>query len=134
MRTNRSIRVGITKDGSQIAQVPIGPSGAESVTMDKQDYDHLIELGVSGNWSSINGYAVCNSRIGKPRKLLVARVLVDAKAGEIVRYKDGNKRNLRRDNLSVEKAAHTKRRDRDFLSYCLRDEGGADDASRQGTV
>lgn len=46
--------------------------------------------------------------------LSVARVLVDAEPGEIVKYRDGNPLNLRLENL-VKVKGPSKRRDRDFI-------------------
>ena len=43
------------------------------------------------------------------------RVLLDAGAGESVKYLDGNKLNLRRENLALKKGKLGLRRDREYL-------------------
>ncbi|MDQ0997025.1 hypothetical protein QFZ34_002207 [Phyllobacterium ifriqiyense] len=79
--------------------VPLGRSGNQEAAINREDYDELLSLGVSPNWQ------ICSSSVasrGIGHKVLVARVLMDAKAGQRVRYTDGNPLNLRRSNLSLE--------------------------------
>lgn len=96
-----------------VVQVPLGRSGSEGAKVDQRDWDELRSLGVSPNWSLSNGSVVAGGP-GRSR-VYVARVLMDAKAGERVEYQDGNPLNLCRSNLSVREGFST-RHDRALLT------------------
>lgn len=110
--------------GRLLARVPLGRHNKFSppryVEIWKDDYDFLVKLGLSPNWSSYrvggNGYYVTASASDTPsHRVLVARVLMDANAGEIVRYVDGNPLNLRRENLRLVSHKRGKSRARNFV-------------------
>lgn len=101
-----------------IALVPLGRSDLKA-EMWRDDYDFLVKLGLSPNWSSyrnVTGNYVTASAVDTPSKhVLVARVLMDAGAGQVVRYADGNPLNLRRGNLRLVANGKGKTRARDFV-------------------
>lgn len=106
----------IDEGGKQLCYVPLGRSGTVAATIWKEDFDFLLKLGMSANWSKIGtSYVACNSGKAKGNKLQVARVLMDAGSGECIRYLDGNPFNLRRENLVVIASKRAFRRDRDLL-------------------
>lgn len=90
----RPITIG--PDGS--VHVPLARNGEAEATIDFEDYQYLVSLGVSPNWQQ-SGRSV-SARTPKGN-MLVGRILMDAKAGQRVQYKDGNPLNLKRDNLSI---------------------------------
>lgn len=81
-----------------IAFVPLARNGKYEAVVDVSDYYSLIALGVSPNWQMTGGNVT--ARIDGDL-ILVGRVLTGAKEGEITRYKNSNRRDLRRDNLSL---------------------------------
>lgn len=100
------------ENDKEVFHIPLGKSGKYAAVY-KEDYDYLIGLGLSGTWNnSIQGYVDASS---KGTRLRVARVLMDAKESQTVRYVDGDITNLRRDNLVIMRDLKAKRRDRDFL-------------------
>jgi hypothetical protein len=98
-----------------VYHIPLGKSGNYAAIY-KEDYDYLIQLEVSKTWNDGTlGYvtAYCKSIPGT--RVAIARVLMDAGEGETVRYLDGDRTNLRRNNLIKMKDCRAKRRDRDYL-------------------
>lgn len=109
----------VIENGRELCRVCIKDKTAE---LWKDDYDFLVnELRVNPNWVVAHGrknvlaLAITNSKVS------VARCLLDADIGQIVRYKDGNCLNLRRENLLLlegDKRAG-KRRDRNFIRFAM---------------
>jgi hypothetical protein len=64
--------------------------------MEESDFNELIDLGLPVRWSLRNGVVWARSH---GRHIGVARFLLDAKAGETVRYIDNDPTNLLRSNL-----------------------------------
>lgn len=88
---NLTITVAVSKDDAHPRAV-----------LSYDDYQHLVELGLSPNWhlsgGNVCGYALkTNGYVKVP----VARLLLRARAGEKIRYHDGNRLNLRRENLTL---------------------------------
>lgn len=100
--------------GRSLYMVPLGRKGALEVAVWEEDYKLLRSLGLTGNWAKLQNMHV--SAKASRQHVLVARVLLDAKPGQAVRYLDGNPLNLRRENLRLIAHAGTKRRDRDYLT------------------
>jgi hypothetical protein len=102
--------------GRRVAFISLGSNSDRVCVLYLDDYISLIELGVSTNWSCTKpGNAVAfNSIDMKP--LGIARILLDAKAGQAVRYLDGNPLNLRRENLSLVPDGKAKSCDRARIS------------------
>ena len=96
--------------------VPLGRKGAIEAAIWEDDYNFVRSLGLSGNWTKLlNKHVVATAPKASGNHVLVARVLLDAKAGQSIRYFDGNPLNLRRENLQLIARAGSIRRDRDFL-------------------
>jgi len=122
-----------------IAYVPLGIEAKNGhAKICHADYNYLLGRGISGNWTLSNGYVVVSVQgkvaekvltakhgltkghlfkepnygvrfdQGKPRQEYVARLLLNAKDEEI-RYGDGDRTNLLRENLS--------KHPRDFGTY-----------------
>ncbi len=85
---NRTVTVTRSKDddGVPIISIPIANSNKPAILY-QEDFDLLLSLNIDPRWTF-------NANL-----LPIARILFDAKAGEKVRYKDGNSLNLKRDNL-----------------------------------
>lgn len=82
-----------------------------------EDLEALQALGLSTNWAALkSGHVTCNARRAASAKALVARILMDARAGEMVTYRDGNPLNLRRENLTVVPHQRARMRARDLIS------------------
>lgn len=100
----RSIRA-VTEKGFEdtpIIAVPLGRDGEQEALIDLQDYKDLVALGVSPNWQLRGGnVSAKSSNIAADESILVARVLMDARPGQMVRFKDRDYKNLQRSNLSV---------------------------------
>lgn len=111
--------------GRSLALIPLGKhhehQPAYFAEMWKDDYDFLCRLGLSPNWNRYrqtgqgNFYVTAAATSMPGNKILVARVLLDANAGEVVRYVDGNPLNLRRENLRLVQSAKAKTRARDHV-------------------
>lgn len=85
------------------------------VVLDRPDFEALMRAGVPLLWtfnpSRHGGRAYVRAGHSEtPGNLVIlARVIMEAGAGEMVRYRDGNTLNLRRENLRLVKASHAKR-------------------------
>lgn len=104
----RSVQIG--KDG--IVKVPLSRDGKQEATISLEDYQELISLGMFQNWA-LRGGVVGACGPGNVR-VIVSRVLLDAKPGQTVEYKDGDKSNLLRENLSL-REGYSVHHDRDLL-------------------
>ncbi len=100
-----------------IKRIPLGPNGSKGeATIYQEDYDYLMSIGLSSSWNLWpNGYVIACAYKAKGNNVSVPRVLLDARQGEVVHYVDGNRLNLRRDNLELYEG-YAKHRDRDFLT------------------
>jgi hypothetical protein len=80
------------------------------------DFDMMLALGLSPHWQrSPSGYVVAAAHLASGSHVGVARVMLDAGPGEIVRFLDRNPLNLRSENLKLVPGWAT-RRDRDWLT------------------
>jgi hypothetical protein len=110
------------ENGLELVAVPLGRASSYEAIIEKSDWEFVRKLGLSGNWSAVpSGYgnpyvaASGSSKNSLRRKVLVARVLLDASTGTSVRFRDGNPLNLRRDNLLLVRSRIALNRDRDWL-------------------
>lgn len=101
------------ENGRTCVYVPLGKSEL-TCTIWKDDFDLLLSLGASANWSVIGKRYVGCAGKGRGRNL-VARLLLDCGPGKAVKYIDGNAFNLRRENLVAVDYVRAIARDRDFL-------------------
>ena len=113
-------QIELVQEGTRLlARVPLGGEPGIYAEMWKDDFDFLIRLGLSPNWACYRGnvgFYVTASAVESPsNRVLVARVLLDADAGQMVRYADGNPLNMRRENLRVVANAKAKTRARAFI-------------------
>lgn len=111
--------------GEYLVRVPLSRNGEKEATVSYEDYHTLLSLGVSPNWQLTGGSVVARTtqRVlegpevrTQGRQVLIGRILMNAKAGQQVRYKDGNSLNLRRDNLMLRNGGFSLRNDREELS------------------
>ena len=94
-------------DGQQLAYIALGDSGRRA-TLYAEDYRRLMDTGFSPCWQHTgdgrgHAYATLGAYNAKGVDCLVpvARLVAQAKAGQIVRYADGNPLNLRSENLKL---------------------------------
>ena len=94
-------------DGLEVAHVPLRDRQREVIgfaIVERGDLEALQAAGVQTPWfinSAASGHSYVNApeRKHRGRSQPVARVIMSAPNGVIVRYRDGNRRNLRRSNL-----------------------------------
>lgn len=89
-------------DGRAIVLVPLAYS-SERVKLLPDDYDKLVLAGVSAEWTrrgTEGRYVYCGSR-REGDLAIVARLIVGAGPGGQVNYHDGNRLNLRKENLWI---------------------------------
>jgi hypothetical protein len=85
-------------DGTPIATVALANGG--TATLDTADLESLLSGGFTANWTfneSKPGFAYV--RAG--RLVVVAREIMRPRSGECVKYRNGDRRDLRRANLYV---------------------------------
>jgi hypothetical protein len=100
-------------DDGVLLRVPLGRTDKEAI-IDPLGLAHLMHMGLTFNWHCTpKGYVLASAKDGQ--KVSVARVLIDAKEGEHVRFKDRNPLNLCRDNLELVPSNKGTKRDRDFI-------------------
>lgn len=80
----------------------------------EDDFALLMDMGVSPRWA-YNAATMGHVKVYSNNKILsVARILVDAGKGERVQFLNGNRTDLRRDNLVIAKGAGNMR-DREYV-------------------
>lgn len=100
-----------------VALVGLGPQSEAAAAIDTPDLAFLLSLGCSTSWRLLpTGYVAASERSATGRSIGVARALLDAGPGTVVKHLDGDKLNLRRSNL-VLIPGYSKRRDRDYLRF-----------------
>lgn len=95
-------------DGTRIVKVPL--TGGFVATVEAEDYDAFVTLGLSTRWLANAGgsgsitvrFTLPPARPGqRSNNASVSRVIVNAGNGQRVRYRDGNPLNLRKSNLRL---------------------------------
>ena len=106
----------IKEDGRDLCLVPLGREGRKGTAkIWKDDLEFLFRLGLSPSWGTVLGaYVTAAARLAHGQHVMVARVLMDAGVGQSIRYLDGDRSNLRRENIQVVTGSGI-RRDRDYL-------------------
>lgn len=96
-------------DGQQLAHVALANTNKRA-TLYAEDHAWLMAKGWSPYWSLTNtggrhDYVLANARGPRdtPRTITIARLIAQAAKGQRVTYADGDRTNLRRDNLVVVK-------------------------------
>ncbi len=90
-------------DGTPVVLVPIKHSDL-CATVNEEDFDRMMEAGFSDQWWFEETYPGCKYvRVTDPslasNNLTISRLVVEAGARQIVKYRDGDRLNLRRENL-----------------------------------
>src|ERR1700752_1917464 len=116
MNAIETVRDGrITKD--TVITVPVHPNLEARINAD--DLNDLVRLGVPVDRWTFRNHSVLVSGRHRPgsthKHLSIARLLMDAQAGWIVRFKNHNPLDLRRENLKLARSAKGKHRDRDYI-------------------
>lgn len=117
------IKIVHSTDRKQVDIVKVSLSNSKSyVTMYENDFNELMDLGLTPRWRlAEDGTPIVSVLAGKA--IAVARVLLDARK-EKVRYLNGKKTDLRRDNLILDaRGGNGKIRARDLLTSGLSSEG-----------
>ncbi|MFA9479225.1 hypothetical protein ACERK3_13115 [Phycisphaerales bacterium AB-hyl4] len=98
----------IDHDGAKVMKVPLS-DGIHEAKLWPQDYRRLAAMNMTTGWcynAAGPGHqyvriADSQQRFGPGELVTAARIIVDAGKGERVKYRDGNRLNLRRENLNV---------------------------------
>jgi hypothetical protein len=84
----------LNEDGIPIVKIPLTNSD-RLVVLYEQDFNTIIELGVTPIWKLTNNQVFARGRGRFP----IARLVANAKAGETIKLIDKDPCNLKRDNL-----------------------------------
>lgn len=116
MRTKR-IETSLDENNRPIVRVPLGKNGSKGyATLYLQDFERLMELGLSTAWNLVGkGYVTATCSTAPGNSVQVARVLLDAGAYEQVRYCNGDKTDLRTNNILKFFTGAAKRRDAEYV-------------------
>ncbi|MBA2077048.1 hypothetical protein [Rhodanobacter sp. PCA2] len=94
-------------DGQRLAHVAMANTD-QRATLYAEDLDRLLVAGWSQHWSWCKTnprfrYVLAYARTpaGKQRSITIARLIAGAGKGQVVEYIDGDRSNLRRDNLRI---------------------------------
>lgn len=83
-------------------QMPILDSDLPAVML-ASDFERIRDSGASTQWH-LGNYVCCQPTTSNGWQCMVARLVVQARFGETVRYRDGNALNLRPSNLKIERS------------------------------
>lgn len=89
-------------DGTPVASIPLAKG--QTATLETTDWEDLLCRGVSPHWTfNHNGNGLSYVRVKSPLNLLsVGRLILGARRGQIVRYRNGDRCDLRRLNIHLE--------------------------------
>lgn len=95
-------------EGVECALVPLGREGKHGIfTCEKADWDSYLDRGFSQNLTvNSSGVVVTthrSSRSGRSNNVTFASLIMPDRKGHRIHYEDGDRRNLRRSNLSYRK-------------------------------
>lgn len=112
----RELRYWTDKAGIELVSLKLGNVDQEAVLL-RSDFEALQKIGLSYSWSLTDtGYVIASERNAKGRQVTVSRCILGAGPGQTVRFRDGDKLNLRRENLVLIEGGSALRRDRDLVS------------------
>lgn len=111
------------KGGAAIVQMPL--AGGAVATVDADSFDHYAAPGRSTQWC-LMGDGKGNAYVGvwlpsAKTTVMVARLLLDAPRGKVIRFHDRNPLNLQRSNLYLD-AGFAKQREKDVAQSAELDE------------
>jgi len=93
--------------GQRLAHVAMANTG-QRATLYADDLDRLLAAGFSAHWHWCKTnprfrYVLASARTpaGEQRSITIARLIAGAGKGQVVKYIDGDRANLRRDNLRI---------------------------------
>ena len=96
--------------GKPTVRVPVDAKGERWATLDAADFDEIVAEGISLTWHYNSAgpkkrwsYVKAHSGAASGGLVMVARVIMGAGPGEIVSYRSGDRLDLRRRNLIVER-------------------------------
>jgi hypothetical protein len=98
------------EDGQRIVFVPFSNSKGRAKLLEK-DYDALVKLGVGLPWKYAMGRVWVRSG---GYNIPIARLILDARKGEVIRHIDHDPKNLLRTNL-LRVDGHGQHRSRDLI-------------------
>lgn len=106
-KQRRTVRYSTDHDGESIVLIPLANQPASAKVL-VAVFRAIIEAGYSDQWTfNDNGkgqaYVRCGDSRTRGNLATVARVIMEPPKGYQVRYRDGDRMNLRRDNLRLEK-------------------------------
>lgn len=112
-KTPRQVRHTRDYDGKAIALVRLGNRPAFAKILE-EDFRTIQEAGFTDRWfindnGNGNAYVRCGAAQVRGNVGTVARLIMEPPKGYQVRYRDGDRLNLRRDNLKLEKGARPKK-------------------------
>ncbi|MBA4129894.1 MAG: hypothetical protein C0519_00560 [Hyphomicrobium sp.] len=98
----------LSEQGNEVVYMPLGRNTGKAAILYRDDLDRLlVKKGINTRWYCNNdNYPLV---VGKQNKrIMIARLLMDAEPEQRVMYRDGNPLNLRRENLYLKDTAHKK--------------------------
>jgi hypothetical protein len=112
----------IDEFGSEALKVPLDNHGLNHAIVSPHAYQSVIDSGLAGAWfTNSNGcgrrYVRTRAPGGPGTLALIARVILDAGPGEVIRYANGDSLDLRVMNLRSMRG-RAKRRDSQIVSSC----------------
>lgn len=101
-RINRHPTYAKDRDGKDIVLVPLA-NHSEPAKLLKDDFERLTSMGLTTSWTFNNdgkGHSYVRTHAPGSNLITVARAVADVGRGRCIHYRDGNRLNLRRDNLT----------------------------------
>ncbi len=123
-------------DGTPVVRVPLAKERGVAV-LHAEDFDELMRFGITARWYwNVASPGFAYVRCKPPRNLncgtllSVSRLIMEALPGMCVRYRDGDRLNLRRDNLYLAEDGRARGRERSVMEQMRQRQGQA--AAAQG--
>jgi hypothetical protein len=88
------------QDNPSVLEITL--KNGQTCQIDESDFNDLMDTDIPSEWSIHLGYVVAKRR---ENRWNIARLIRDAGKGTKIVYADGNKMNLRRNNLIVDNGA-----------------------------
>ncbi|MDK9726195.1 MAG: HNH endonuclease [Sterolibacteriaceae bacterium MAG5] len=113
INTPREVRHTTDHDGKPIVLVQLGNKPALAKLL-RDDFEAMQAAGFTDQWfvndnGTGNAYVRCTGADIRGGIATVARLIMEPPKGFQVRYRDGDRLNLRRDNLKLQKGARPKK-------------------------